>query len=368
MPATASMPPMTTPSRHSSIPRYGRAPAACLAVAVPLLLAACGGGGGDGDAGSGFTVGGVVSGLAEGRNLVLQNQGANDLAVAANGSFAMGPRVAAGSAYAIAVASQPAGQRCSVAQGAGTVQAANVADVAVRCETLPAGTQTVGGQVTGLLPGGRLVLQNNQGDDLALTANGRFLFGTPVAGSSAYAVRVLSQPVGQVCTLTNASGPVGNAHVQSVQVACASTTWALPQGDWTGEYCNPSFPDPGQLSQLRIVRRSETRVAVSNGHVAFTTADCSGRGGLYMDSIPQNHETVFDRQESRGDLTAFWGDQLVEGGTSTRVVWVRKGEYLCRLYQDFRTTPRTEYLTLDSVVQGTDKAIALKQCLRPSAY
>jgi len=363
MPTTSSaQPPMASPS---SALRYRRTPTACLALALPLLLVACGGG----DEGVGdFTVGGVVSGVGEGRSLTLQNQGADDLTVAANGSFTMGRRVAKGSAYAIAVSSQPAGQRCSVAQGTGTVQAANVADVAVRCETLSAGTHTVGGQVTGLLPGGRLVLQNNQGDDLALTDNGRFLFATPVAGSSTYAVRVLSHPAGQVCTLANASGPVGNAHVQSVQVACARTTWALPQGDWTGEYCNPSFPDPGQLSQLRIVRRSETRVAVSNGHVAFTTADCSGRGGVYMDSIPQNKETVFDRQESRGDLTAFWGDQIEDGGTKVRVVWVRKGEYLCRLYQDFRTTPPTDYLTLDSVVQGTDKAIALKQCHRPSPY
>jgi len=94
-----------------------------------------------------------------------------------------------------------------------------------------AATHAVGGAVSGLAGAG-LVLRNNGGDDLAISANGPFTFATKLAGGAEYAVTVLTQPSGptQTCTPAGATGVVGAAAVTSVVVTC---TTAAPSG--TGE-------------------------------------------------------------------------------------------------------------------------------------
>jgi subtilisin-like proprotein convertase family protein len=80
-----------------------------------------------------YTIGGTVSGLS-GAGLVLSlNAGAQTLPVAANGAFTFPTAVANGTAYAVTVGTQPAGQTCSVTNGSGTVSGANVTNVAVGC-------------------------------------------------------------------------------------------------------------------------------------------------------------------------------------------------------------------------------------------
>ena len=55
-----------------------------------------------------YTLGGAISGLGAGKSVVLQNNGANSLTLAANGSFAFTTPVADGAAYAVTVLTQPA--------------------------------------------------------------------------------------------------------------------------------------------------------------------------------------------------------------------------------------------------------------------
>jgi hypothetical protein len=83
-------------------------------------------------------------------------------------------------------------------------------------------TYTIGGTVSGLAGTG-LVLQNNSGNNLTVTANGSFTFSTPIASGSAYNVTVLTQPSSPVqsCTVTSGSGTVG-ANVTSVMVTCVT--------------------------------------------------------------------------------------------------------------------------------------------------
>jgi hypothetical protein len=78
------------------------------------------------------TLGGTVSGLQAGATLVLQNNAGNDLTVGSNGGFTFANGVAVGSAYAVSVKTQPAGQTCTVTAGAGTANA-TVSGVAVVC-------------------------------------------------------------------------------------------------------------------------------------------------------------------------------------------------------------------------------------------
>jgi hypothetical protein len=88
----------------------------------------------------------------------------------------------------------------------------------------PAGPpRTVGGQLAGLTPGESITLQNNSGDNLALSANGTFTFAKPVAGGAAYGVTVLtppSSPIAQTCTVWDGSGTIGTAPVTNVRVDC----------------------------------------------------------------------------------------------------------------------------------------------------
>ena len=172
-----------------------------------------------------FTVGGIVSGLV-GDGLVLQNNAGNDLLIAANGPFTF-PAQNDGTTYTVTVADQPTApsQTCSVINGAGTVSGADITDVQITCVT---DTFSIGGTVTGL-DGTGLVLQNNGGDDLAITGNGPFTFATELEDGSAYTVTVLTQPTGpnQTCTVTNGSGTLSGADVTDVQVTCVTDQFTI---------------------------------------------------------------------------------------------------------------------------------------------
>ena len=95
----------------------------------------------------------------------------------------------------------------------------------------PVATYTVGGTVSGLV--GSVVLQNNGTDDLTVSANESFTFGTSLAGGSAYNVIVLSQPSGQTCTAFNGSGTVGSANVTNVLLKCTPVIVDMTKVDST---------------------------------------------------------------------------------------------------------------------------------------
>jgi hypothetical protein len=145
----------------------------------------------------------------------------------------------------VTVLTQPTGpsQTCNVTAGSGTVTSGPVT-VNVACTV---NTYAVSAVVTGLAAGttGALVLRNNGGDDLSISANGTFPFATPVASGAAYAVTVLTQPSGpnQTCTVTAGSGTVAAAPV-SVSVSCAVSVvlqkWQAPTVAATG-VDGPSF-------------------------------------------------------------------------------------------------------------------------------
>ena len=79
---------------------------------------------------------------------------------------------------------------------------------------------TVGGTLFGLAASSSLVLHNNGGDTLTLLNNGDYTFATALAEGTAYNVTVSTQPSKQFCTITNASGIISNANVNTVTVTC----------------------------------------------------------------------------------------------------------------------------------------------------
>ena len=172
-----------------------------------------------------YTVGGTVSRLA-GSGLVLRNNDGDDLAVSAEGGFTFATPLASGDAYSVTVFAQPTNpaQNCVVTGGSEMVSNANVTNVAIVCTT----TYTVGGTVSGLAGSG-LVLRNNDGDDLAVSAEGGFTFATPLTFGDAYSVTVFAQPTNpaQSCVVTGGSEMVSITNVTNVAIVCTTTTYTV---------------------------------------------------------------------------------------------------------------------------------------------
>ncbi len=180
------------------------------AIGASLALAGCGQDWSGGD--PFFPIGGTVSGLSG--TVVLQNNGIDDLSVAADGRFTFPLSIANGSDYDVRVRGQPTGQLCTVTNGAGTASG-RVTSIAVSCQSNP----TIGGTVSGLT--GTVILQNNGGNSLATATNGPFTFTTSIPPGAAYSVAVQTQPAGQTCTVTNGAG-IANGNVTNVTVLCAT--------------------------------------------------------------------------------------------------------------------------------------------------
>ena len=79
---------------------------------------------------------------------------------------------------------------------------------------------TVGGTVNGL--SGTVILENNGGDSLTITADGTFAFATTEHSGDSYAVTVQTQPNTQTCTVSNGSGTISNSNITNVTVTCSN--------------------------------------------------------------------------------------------------------------------------------------------------
>lgn len=200
---------------------------------LALFIAGCGGGGGGSSGGGGggnttppatYTIAGAIGGLSA-PGLVLQNNGGDNLTIAAHAtSFQFPTQVATGGSYAVTVSTQPQGLTCSVSRGSGGPVNAPVADIGITCSPI---THTVGGAITGLSTAG-LVLRNNGADDLVVPANAAsFQFTTPVASGGGYNVTVLSQPTGLTCTVNGGAGASINADINNIQVVCSTSALTI---------------------------------------------------------------------------------------------------------------------------------------------
>jgi hypothetical protein len=176
-----------------------------------------------------FTIGGTVTGLAAGAQLVLRlavGGQQDDRQITTDGRFDFGIAAPSGAGYVVRVLTQPGNpsQECIVENATGIIAAANVTNVLVSCTTR---SFTIGGTVTGLLGSG-LMLRNGP-DSLSIVSNGSFMFPTPQASGSHYNVAVGAQPSNpvQTCTVQHGSGTVGGADVRDVSVTCAVNSYAI---------------------------------------------------------------------------------------------------------------------------------------------
>ncbi len=217
-----------------------------------------------------YSVGGTVSGLAGGKQVTLDDNGADALTLTSNGAFTFTTPVAAQGSYRVTVGTQPVGATCSVASGAASNVLNNITSVAVTCS---ADTYTISGTVAGLASGAQVTLDDNGADALTVAANGSFTFTTPVPYGGSFAVTVGTQPNGEYCTVADGSGSNVTAIQSAVSVNCQSLSYST-----AGSY---TFTVPVGVTSLQIVA---TGAGGGGGGMWGTNAGTVGGAGAVVTS------------------------------------------------------------------------------------
>ena len=241
-----------------------------------------------------YTIGGSVTGLASGTQVTLLNNGADPAVVTANTTFTFATPVAYNSSYAVTVGTQPVGQTCTVSNnGSGSGVTANVSSVSISCS---ANTYTIGGSVTGLASGRQVTVQNNGADPATVTVSGAFTFATPVAYNGGYAVTVGTQPTGQTCTVSGASGSGVTANVSTVSVTCSTNTYTIG-GSVTGLAS-------GTQVTLRNNGADPTVVTANTSFTFATPVAYSGSYAVTVGTQPNGQTCTVSNNGSGSGVTA----------------------------------------------------------------
>jgi 6-phosphogluconolactonase (cycloisomerase 2 family) len=242
-----------------------------------------------------YTIGGTISGL-NASGLVLQDNGGDDLTVASGAtSFTFATPIATGGAYSVTVKSSPANTTCSVAQGSGTVAAANITNVAVTC------THTISGQIVGLIGSGLVLsLNGNSAWDQNIPASAQsFTFTRTLAAGSTYDVIVKTAPTDETCSVTNGTGTIGSANVTNVIVSCSGQFVYVS---------NATDGTNGDVSQFTVDPASGALSAITTN----VTADKKPSGIAVNYAAPQ----LYVANAASPDVTAFSFDTTTAGGAT----------------------------------------------------
>jgi 6-phosphogluconolactonase len=184
-------------------------------------------------------------------------------------------------------------------------------------------TYMIGGTVTGLTGSG-LVLQNNGGGDLAVSAAaGAFTFTAGLANGAAYAVTVKTQPSSpaQDCVVYGSSGTVAGANV-SVGVFCSTVgrfAYAANAGDntisvysidsTTGALTAVGAPVPTGTSPYAIAARPDGKY-------------------VYVVNEISNNISVYAVNATSGALTAIPDSPFAAGMDPQALSFDQSGAYL----------------------------------------
>jgi N-acetylneuraminic acid mutarotase len=229
--------------------------------------------------------------------LVLQDNGGNNLSVTGNGTFTFSTAVSSGGAYAVTVFAEPSNplQNCVVTSGSGNASA-NVTSVQVTCTN----AFTIGGNVLNLVGTG-LVLQDNGGNNLSVTANGSFTFTNAISTGLGYAVTVSTPPSNpaQTCTVANGTG-TANANVTGITVNCGHNEW-----EWVGgTNLNTVGTGAGSYGKVGVAAASNLPGVRNLGPVSWT--DANGNLWLFGGS-------GIDSTGASGDLNDLWKYNISSG-------------------------------------------------------
>ncbi len=196
----------------------------CLRPLAALLLtvglAACGGK-------ASYDVSGTISGLSN-AGLVLANGGDTVSPPVGATTFTFPQRIDYGTDYNITVKTPPAHMNCAVSGGTGSAGHYISIQAAVNCQQ---NVYTVGGTISGQTVDGLVLGNGSTATPLTVAkATATFTMPTPVADGNSYGISVITNPVGQTCTvasnpatgLSSGVGTMGEANVTSVNIVCTT--------------------------------------------------------------------------------------------------------------------------------------------------
>ena len=251
-----------------------------------------------------------VSGLQQGKNVVLssgQSTATNvfteneALGITTDGTYSFGS-FTSGTSFNITVLQQPVSQTCTVTSGESSLSASTTVAVACTSESY-----TISGTVVGMLSGQSVTLQNNSGDNLTVSSNTSFSFTTKVASGVTYLVTVLTQPTGQTCTPNLNSGVVSD-NVSDVSIICSYTVYTV-SGNVSG------------LSGTLVLQNNygSDQTLTSDGNFSFSVAS-SAKYNVRVKTQPNGKCTI---SNDRGTVSADVDNVsvgcwvLVDGGGSS---------------------------------------------------
>jgi 6-phosphogluconolactonase (cycloisomerase 2 family) len=181
----------------------------------------------------------------------------------------------------------------------------------------------VGGRLQGLT-GGSIMLRQNDGDDLVLTADGDFSFATLLPGGSDYRVTIPTQPHSphHDCKVKQGKGNIASSDITSIVVTCAAVPgWFAYVGNADTKLVNSFSVNPAN-GELMEVLPAATAGAAEASSIAM---DPSGRI-IYLASLESGTIDTFRIDPDSGALTKA-GKSLSLGSLSTSIAVGPSGRF-----------------------------------------
>lgn len=186
-------------------------------------------------------------------------------------------------------------------------------------------TYTVSGSIVGLTGSG-LVLSNNNNDHAFVPNSGiNFTFPIAIANGSAYAVSILTQPVGQTCNVTNGNGVIANASIANLVVNCAALN--------TPKFAYIANSSANSISAYAINAATGALTPVTGSPFAAGTLPISvatdplGRF-VYVANQSSGNISAYTINTRTGALTAVAGSPFLTGMTPRSVAVDPSGRFV----------------------------------------
>ena len=147
-----------------------------------------------------------------------------------------------GTSYELAIEQQPEGVTCVLNNNVGQAGNVEINSIDLSCSL---DTYSIGGTLTGLLPGRVLSLQNKGSDDLQLLDNGMFSFAAELGNAESYEVTQTIFSIGQLCSINNGIGTTSGSDIVDIQITCSEIA-AKPLNDSGVHHCTDyAYTDVG---------------------------------------------------------------------------------------------------------------------------
>jgi len=288
---------------------------------------------------SGVTIGGTVTGLT-GTGLVLLDNGGDSLPVAQNGTFTFATALAAGTAYAVTVGTQPGSptQSCTVTNGTGTTASTNITNVAVNCAGVGKFAYTASNALgtiyaytidptTGALTQvGSPYPDGTHPAAVSLAPNGKFAFSASDSGTKIHAFTI-DQTTGALTEVAGSPFPVTGFTVGStnpdIAVDPASAHLYLASA---GDAKVAGFAIDPTSGALAAIAGSPYTAGTNAGGIPAFSPD-----GKYLYVVNQNATggTVsgYSIDSTTGALTALTGSPFATGSNPYWIAFTPDGKF-----------------------------------------